>query len=430
MPRKLAFEILKKAQKNSAYLNIALDTALNLSELSMQDKALCSIITLGVTERRITLDYYIDNIASDPKRIDTDTRLILEIALYQMMYLDRIPEYAAVNEAVNMSKRKSAGFVNAILRNFMRKKDKIALPEDKLSKMSVECSYPYEICKKFADIYGMERAKNILDIFNESDHMTLRLNTLKTDKESYIKLLENEGISFKENEYVKNAVTVKGISFDALPMSDEGYFFIQDVASQICVEAMGAKSGDIIIDTCSCPGSKSFGMAINMNNFGRVISCDLHKSKLSLIESGAKRLSLDIIETHEMDGRVRCEEYIELADGVLCDVPCSGLGVMGKKPEIRYKDLNGIERLPDIQLDILKNASGYVKKGGVLVYSTCTVLPCENELNIERFLDGNDNFVREDFTVGDIKSHDGYIRLDPDIHKTDGFFVCKMRRVK
>ena len=430
MPRRLAFEILKKARRDNTYTNIAIDTALKKSDLTQSDRALCSIIVLGVTERRITLDYYIDKLANSPKDIDDEVRIILQISMYQMLYLDRIPPYAAVNEAVNMSKRKYAGFVNAILRNFMRKKDSIKFEGDEIDKMSLEYSYPRELCQKFSDIYGYERAKNILDIFNRAPKMTLRVNTLLTSKQEYRSLLKEKGIEARDSQYLDDALIIDGAEFGSLPFADEGYVFVQDQASQICVEAIGAKSGEFIIDTCSCPGSKSFGCAIKMQNNGKILSCDLHKSKLSLVDSGAKRLSIDIIETLERDGRSFDESLEKKADRVLCDVPCSGLGVIGKKPEIRYKNLSDIEKLPDIQLDILKNASRYVKDGGVLVYSTCTVVSEENELNIKRFLSDNTDFELLDFEVGGLKSSNGCLTLNPDEHNTDGFFVCKMKRIK
>lgn len=430
MPRRLAFEILKKARRDNTYTNIAIDAALKRSELSQSDRALCSIIVLGVTERRITLDYYIDKLAKNSEDIDDEVRIILQISIYQMLYLDRIPPYAAVNEAVNMSKRKYAGFVNAVLRNFMRKRDSIEFEGDELQKMSLEYSYPRELCQKFSDIYGAKRAKNILDAFNRAPKMTLRVNTLVTGKEEYRKLLSEKGIDAQDGKYLEDALIIDGAEFGSLPFADKGYIFVQDVASQICVEAIGARAGEFIIDTCSCPGSKSFGCAIKMQNTGKILSCDLHKSKLSLVESGAKRLSIDIIETVERDGRSFDGALEGKADRVLCDVPCSGLGVIGKKPEIRYKNLSDIQKLPDIQLDILKNASRYVKVGGVLVYSTCTVLPEENELNVKRFLEGNSSFEALDFEVGGLSSESGCLKLTPDEHNTDGFFICKMKRIK
>ncbi len=426
MPRKLAFEVLRRAETDMIYSNIAIDAALKNSDLSAADRALASIITLGVTERKITLDYYIDALADNPEKIDIDTRVILRIGIYQLLYLTKIPPYAAVNEAVNMARRSSRGFVNAIMRSFLRRRDTIKFPEDEIKNMSLTYSYPEEICKLFVSIYGRERAERVLDFFNKPPKMTLRVNTLLVGVDEYAEILSANGIESQRSPYAPDALIIGGMDFAAIPFSDKGYFFVQDVASQICVEATGVGAGEFIIDTCSCPGSKSFGMAIKMKNNGKILSCDLHKSKLSLVDKGAKRLSVDIIETRELDGRKNIGELNESADRVLCDVPCSGLGVIGKKPEIRYKSLDDIRRLPDIQLDILRNASRYVKVGGALIYSTCTVVPEENECNIKRFLAENPDFEAADFEIGSIKSENGYITLHPDTHGTDGFFVCKM----
>ena len=259
--------------------------------------------------------------------------------------------------------------------------------------------------------------------------MTLRVNTLKTTREHYAKMLEEQGIKYDLTENSPNGIKVYGVSFSRLPKADEGYFFVQDEASQICVEALGVKAGDFLIDCCSCPGSKSFGAAISMQNTGKILSCDLHKSKLSLVESGAKRLGIDIISTRATDARNFDESLYMSADALLCDAPCSGFGVMAKKPEIRYKDLTESDKLPKIQSDILENVCKYVKAGGVLVYSTCTVFPEENTAVVKDFLDKHPEYVAEEFTVGGLSSKDGMMPLYPDLHKTDGFFIAKMRRI-
>jgi 16S rRNA (cytosine967-C5)-methyltransferase len=248
------------------------------------------------------------------------------------------------------------------------------------------------------------------------------VNTLKISRDELCERLGGE-----RTRYSQTGVRVSG-KIASLYGFDEGLFFVQDEASQICTAALGAKSGDCVIDTCSCPGSKSFGAAIDMNNEGRVYSFDLHANKLSLVESSAKRLGIGIIETEERDGRKPREELLGKADRVLCDVPCSGFGVLGKKPELRYKDPAASAALPDIQLAILEASSNYVKNGGVLVYSTCTVLPEENEKNIERFLASHKEFELCGFEVGELRCPEGMITLLPDEHGTDGFFVAKMVR--
>ncbi len=434
--RELSFSILKTASKSGAYSNIALDNALKKNELSDVDRGLVTAIVMGVTERRLTLDYIIDKLAAEPSKIESETRDLLRMGIYQIMFMDKIPEYAAVNETVSLAPRRSRGFVNAIMRSLLRKRGSGNIESifpsdcDGVEYLSVKYSFPKEVCARFLEIYGLERAKKIFEVFNRPPKLTLRINTLKIDRESYSKLLSERNIEHKLSERLENAIILENVSFSSLPGFDEGYFFVQDEASQVCVEALGALEGERIIDACSCPGSKSFGTAIRMKNSGEIRSFDLHESKLKLIDKGAERLGLDIISAKVRDGRDFDKDLEEYADRVLCDVPCSGLGVIGKKPEIRYKSLEDFSRLPEIQYAIVDNCSKYVKVGGYLVYSTCTVLPEENELNVEKFLSEHSDFERCDFKVGDVASVNGMISLSPDIHGTDGFFVAKFKKIK
>ncbi len=435
--RRVAFKILKSASSGATYSNIALDNALKRHELTQADSALVTAIVMGVTERRLTLDRIISCLAKKSEQIDTDTRILLQMGLYQLLCLDRIPTYAAVNETVGLAPRRSAGFVNAILREFLRRRERGELDKlypdenaDKIAYLSVKYSFPRDFCQRFCELYGYERAKKILDVFNQPPKLTLRINTLRTTREEYLKLLSESDIEYSLSENLDNAVILRDVAFSSLRGFEEGFFFVQDEASQICVEALGAREGELVIDTCSCPGSKSFGLAINMKNRGQIYSFDLHQSKLKLVSSGALRLGIDIISASERDGRAPCEELFGKADKVLCDVPCSGLGVVAKKPEIRYKDLSEMAKLPQIQYDILSASARYLKTGGELVYSTCTVLPEENYLNIERFLSEHSHFVPCDFAIGEKRSSGGMLSLSPDIDGTDGFFIAKLKKIK
>lgn len=431
-PRELAFKILKNAVSGATYSNIAVDNALKKNELSAADAGLLTAIVMGVTERTLTLDRIIDSLSARPGDVDSDARVLLRMGIYQVMYLDRIPEYAAVNETVELAPRRCRGFVNAIMREFLRRKQKGRLSElfpdeesHPIEFLSIYYSFPQDMCERFLSIYGLERTKKIFEIFNRPPKLTLRINTLKISREDYARLLDEREIKYTLSHRLENAVLLENVNFGALPGFDEGYFFIQDEASQTCVEAIDTKAGMLMIDACSCPGSKSFGSAIKMKNQGKILSFDLHQSKLSLIDKSAERLGIDIITAAVRDGRNLDESLVGQADRVLCDVPCSGLGVIAKKPEIRYKSLSDFARLPEIQLAILENCSKYVKDGGILVYSTCTVLPEENELNVAKFLSSHPEFTPVDFAVGDVKSEGGMLSLAPDIHETDGFFVAK-----
>ena len=433
--REVAFKVLKDAEKNRTYSNIAVDRALSRSELLGADRGLVTAIVMGVVERKLTLDAIISSLSQKGEQTDSDARVLLRMGIYQLYFLDRIPDHAAVNETVALAPKRLRGFINAVLREFLRRRESGRLEslfpsreEDMLGYLSVKYSFPKDVCAEFIKIYGTERTEVIFEKFNSAPPLTLRINTLKISRDDYSGRLRESGIDFRLSDRLENAVLLDGVAYNELPGVDEGWFFIQDEASQICVEALGAMSGETIVDVCSCPGSKSFGSAIRMANEGKIYSFDLHKSKLPLIEKNAERLGISIIGTAERDGRTPDESLFGRADRVLCDVPCSGLGVIAKKPEIRYKSISEFERLPEIQYEILSASARYVRKGGILVYSTCTVLPRENRENVERFLSEHKDFEAVDFRVGELRSAGGMLSLSPDIDGTDGFFVAKMRR--
>ena len=423
--RELALELLIKAESSKQYSNIALDNALKKSDLSSADKGLTSALFYGVIERRITLDYQIKSLSSrNINEIDKRTLNALRIGLYQLIYLDRIPHHAAINESVDLCTRKSSGFANAILRSFLRKgKLTLPSPDDTLEYLSVAYSVDRPLLSKLLSIFDREETEKLLNAINEAPKTTLRVNTLLTNREALLSKIPT-GVPTSNSP---NGILVQG-ALRELYGFDDGLFFVQDEASQICIEALGAKRGELVMDICSCPGSKSFGAAINMENFGELYSFDLHENKLSLVINGAKRLKIDIIKAAACDGRHFLPEFEKKADRIICDVPCSGFGVLAKKPELRYKDPTESESLPKIQLDILENACKYLKSGGTLVYSTCTVFPEENEKNIERFISRHPDFYLDPFGVGEIFAKSGMITLLPHIHKTDGFFIAKLKR--
>ena len=427
--RRVAMSVLLKSEKTNQYSNIAIDHALSSSGLSAADRALVSAIVYGVTERRLTLDYYISRLSSRPfASIDAEPLCALRIGMYQLIYMDKIPPHAAVNETVALCRRSYSGFVNALLRSYMRLSSPIELPDADISPAE-HLSVAYSVCtplaEKFISTFGFDRAKSILAATFDTPKTTLRVNTLKISRENLAPHIDGAIAS----ELSPVGLKVTG-SVRELYGFDEGLFFVQDEASQICVGALGAKSGELVIDTCACPGSKSFGAAIDMKNTGKLLSFDLHKSKLSLISSGAQRLGIDIISADVCDGRIFLPHLEGKADRVLCDVPCSGFGVLAKKPELRYKDPAQSEALPDIQLAILSNCSRYVKSGGVLVYSTCTVFPEENEENVKRFLASHPEFSLCGFSFGAVDCPSGMLSLYGDTHRTDGFFVARMIRSK
>ena len=423
--RRLALKVLAKCRREGGYSNLTLDSALKNAELSDSDRALATQLVFGVITRKITLDYYIGKLSSmGGSRIEPDVRDVLRMGLYQLIYLDKIPAHAAVNESVTLVPSRARGFVNALLRNWQRKGNDIPLPADPIEKMSVLRSYPIELCEKLTAEYGYAESDAMLETMNATPPLTVRVNTIKTDRETLLRSFREDGADAEKGIISPFAIRVKGTPITRLNGFDGGLFFAQDEASQICVAALGAKAGDTVIDVCSAPGGKSFGAAMTMENTGKIYSFDLHDSKISLIRYGAARLGIDIIEARAGDARSFIKELEGCADAVLCDVPCSGYGVMAKKPEIRHKSLSDAERLPEIQYAILENAAKYVKKGGTLVYSTCTVLSEENGKNVERFLDEHKEFVPEGFTFGE-RAFKAQTTLLPHKDGTDGFFVAK-----
>ena len=299
--------------------------------------------------------------------------------------------------------------------------------------LSVAYSVPLPLVRLFAAQYGEEETEKLLAAFSVSAPLTLRVNTLRVSREDLKKELLARGIDITETPY---APTGLRLSCSADPTSlygfFEGYFYVQDEASQVAVAALSASSveeGGLIIDTCACPGGKSFGAAMDAGNRARVLSFDLHESKLPLIVSGAERLGISSVTAAVRDGQTPAPDLFGKADRVLCDAPCSGLGVIGKKPDLRYRPFEGVEELPALQQKLLHAASLYTKKGGILVYSTCTLNEAENGGVCREFLKNHPEYVAEDFSVGLLSSTDGQLTLLPHVHHTDGFFVAKFRRL-
>ena len=459
-PRSLALTTLL-AVEGGQYGNLAVDTALRRSPMSDPDRHLYTALVYGVTERKTTLEYLLSKFSSRPvAELDDKVRMALCMGLYQLVYLDRVPDHAALDETVSLVPRKVSGYVNAVLRAYLRfeaslpplpdggkqpRESRLTTPEawtarfpdlsDPLETMAVCCGVPLSLCKTFADALGYDKALSVLSAFGNRPPVTLRVNTLKTTHEALTAALTAAGMEVLPALYAPHALRVPDGAVTNTQAFADGDFFIQDEASQLCVAALDAHPGDLTADTCACPGSKSFGMALTMENRGEVHSFDLHRSKLSLITGGAERLGLTVITADERDARNPDPSLAGRCDRVLCDVPCSGLGVIAKKPEIRHKDLSESARLPAIQAAILEASAGYLKPGGVLVYSTCTVLPAENGDVVTAFLASHPEFEPFDFTfpakdasVTDIVSRGGMVTLLPDENRTDGFFIARLRR--
>ena len=420
--RELAGAVLLRCERAGQYSNLALDAALRRAGLPEHDRALATALVYGVLERRLTLDDWIDRLSSrPPERISLPVRTQLRLGLYQLAYLDRVPDHAAVSEAVRLAGRQAGGFVNALLREFIRRGRRLPPPDraaNPVRFLSVTYSVCPPLCRRLLEAFGEARTEALLAASFSHPGLTLRVNTLRASREELAARLEAAGLRALPTPRSRSGLYLPGgASPAALPGFAQGLFFVQDEASQLCVEALDARPGMRVLDSCACPGSKSFGAAIDMRDDGELVCCDLHASKLPLLVSGAARLGLHILRPMRRDAREPCPEWTGRFDRVLCDVPCSGYGVMAKKPELRYKDPAASAALPDIQLAILRRSAEFLSPGGRLVYSTCTVLPDENRGNIDRFLAAAPGWRLA-----------GEIPLYPDTDRTDGFYIAVLER--
>ncbi len=427
-PRELALKSLIKTDTQSVFSNLEINTTLERAKLSSSDRGLYTALYLGVLEKKMSLDYVISKYSKIPvSEIDVETLNILRLGIYQLYYMDKIPDYSATNESVNLAAKKTKGFVNAIIRSFIRDGKNVQFPLEKWQRVSIEYSYPMEIIELFIKSYGEEIAYDLITKAENEKAISLRVNTLKVAVQDITDtLIAREDKPTCVGDIIKTNLPIKDIK----DLIDNGLVFVQDEASRICSRVVDAKPNDLILDACACPGGKTFSMSIDMENKGEILACDLHASKLSLITKGAKKLGIDIISVKEQNGKAYNEDLKDKFDKVLCDVPCSGLGIIFKKPDIKYKPIDNIMGLPSVQYEILSNCAKYVKKDGILVYSTCTLNKAENQDNVLKFLNENKNFTTLDFEVNNAKSKNGMYTFMPHIDGTDGFFVAKMKRIK
>lgn len=429
-PRAYAIRSLLRWERDAKFLNLELDAALSSSGMTSADNDLFAAIVMGVCERKITLDAEIERLTGRGiSALDAPTAAALRVGLYQIYYMDRVPPHAAVNETVSASPSRSKGLVNAALRRALREGGAPALPENDggAAYLSAAHSLPIDIVESFMRDYP-DDAEALCADANRRAPTTIRTNTLRISPEALLRKIESAGIEARANALCPDMIDISGGGrVDAIPGYGEGMFFVEDASSRFCVEALGARAGDTVVDVCAAPGGKSFSCAIDMNNEGRIYAFDLHENKLGLIRRGARRLGIDIISVGARDAKLP-PKTPDIADCVLCDAPCSGLGVIAKKPDIRYKRISELSALCETQYAILSSSSLYVRRGGVLVYSTCTQRRAENEDIVNRFLSEHGEFRAEPFGIRGIAAEDGMITLMAHRHGCDGFFIAKMRR--
>ena len=388
--REIALGVLYETEYNGAYVNLALKEALAKNkELSAKDKGLVTRLVYGCVSRRNTLEYIIEQYSKIKiKKISKYIMLILKLGIYQLIYTDKIPQSAAVNESV-------------------------------------------ELVKKWFDDFGDEFTYELMQSMNEDPKLTLRVNTLKTSR----KELTEKNPLLKPALYYENAVTASGLDVGSSNIYKSGLVTVQDISAMLASAVLNPQPGESVIDLCAAPGGKTTHLAELMQNKGSILACDCHEHKTELIEKNAERLGIDIINTVCMDSSVYKPSLDSRFDKVLADVPCSGWGIIRRKPDIKWKNVN-TDELIGLSEKILTNALKYVKIGGEVVFSTCTINPEENEIRFRKLLCGNNNFMPvniSEYLPEDLRkstTHDGYLTLYPNIDGTDGFFIAKIKRCK
>lgn len=383
--RRIAYTALLRVMRDKSYSNLALDAILKAENPSAQERQLASTLFYGVLERKLTIDYTLSRyIKKKLASLDDEVLVSLELGVYQLACLAGIPQPAAVNESVNLikksKKRSAAGFVNGVLRAFQRDGCRFRFPEEPgLFRLSVETGMPEEILRRWSADYSEETAAALARACLGRPPLHLRVNPLRGTAEEAAALLEEEGAEVKIDPDLPNCLEIfRSGSIAERKAFREGLVSVQDKASQLCALAVGAQPGERVFDLCAAPGSKSFVMAQEMEDRGELRAFDLYPARAGLIRQGAERLGITCIREGVGDAS-QFDESLGLADRVLCDAPCSGLGIIRRKPEIRWKTAEELDALPPLQLSILENAARYVRPGGTLVYSTCALSKAENE---------------------------------------------------
>ena len=430
--RQVVLELLTKMKQDGAYSNIVLDNTFMREKLPPRDRAFAAMLFYGVIERKMTLDYIIRLYSTTEfDSIDTDVLQLLRMGLYQLLYTS-VPENAAVNESVELAPEKAKGFVNGILRSFIRDGKTIDYRDlEGIPKLSIEYSCPKWLIKKWTEMFGEEETLKILQGSFGRPPLFVRVNTLKCTADELIAEFKKEHIEAKKNALLDDCLELGRIhEIESTNAYRKGLFHVQDISSQLCCRVARPMFNETVIDICAAPGGKTFTMAQLMANRGKIHSFDLYDGRVSMIREGAARMGLSIVEA-DLHDATQYDPSIPLADKVLCDVVCSGLGVIRRKPEIKYKEMKNLEQLPLLQSHILQNASKYVKKGGTLIYSTCTLSRDENEGVVEKFLAENPDFAPAVIPISVNGIEDKCMRTFlPSVTGGDGFFAATLRRIK
>ncbi|AEB24022.1 MULTISPECIES: 16S rRNA (cytosine(967)-C(5))-methyltransferase RsmB [Bacillus] len=439
--RELALEALEKLEQNQAYSNLLLTSVIKTNTLSDQDRGLLTELVYGTLQNKIALDYMLKPFIRKPNKVKPWVIQLLRLSAYQMEYLEKIPDRAAIHEAVEIAKKRGhkgiASFVNGILRSLQREgAPSFAEIEDPVLRLSTETSHPEWLVKEWVEAYGFETAEKICRIHLVPPKQTLRVNRIKADKETLLNEMENAGLEAEAGDLSPDAIKLLKGSIASTEFFQNGQVSIQDESSMLVARALDPKPGETVLDACAAPGGKSAHIAELMKNEGSLTSLDLHRHKVKLIQEGAERLGLTIIDAQTMDARKAGDAFgAERFDRILVDAPCSGFGVIRRKPDMKYtKTPEDSRRLSEIQLGILREIAPLVKKGGTLVYSTCTMDRTENEEVMHAFIQEHPEFEPDLSLEKRLPEkarpfvQDGSLQILPHYFGTDGFFISSMRK--
>lgn len=440
--RYLAVDILEKIEIEGAYSNLLLREIIDDNVLISEDRNLLTELVYGVLQRKYTLDYQLEPFIKKQKKMQNWVKQLLRISLYQMEYLERVPAHAIVNEAVNIASLRGhkgiAGLVNAVLRNIQRKG--VRNPneiKDQNQRLSIQHSLPIWLVEEFISDLGLEEAEKLASSFNERPKLSLAVNTVKISREEAIESLKKEGYeSIKSEISPYGIIALNGVPVDSR-LFKEGLISVQDESSMLVAPSMNISPGDYVLDACAAPGGKTMQIAtgfLSAEAGGKVQALDIHQHKINLINQNAKRQGVkNIVKAEKMDARESSKKYeAEIFDRILVDAPCSGLGLIRRRPEIRYnKTKKDIDQLQQLQIEVMNEVSKLLKNGGELIYSTCTLTKAENQSVVGKFLKGNKDFEQIAVDLpenGMTLQEDGSITIYPHQYKTDGFFISRFKK--
>lgn len=434
--RQTALNVLIACRKEAGWSNAVLKQYLSRDRLDRRESALATRLCYGVLQNRLKLDFYLSQLLTGKtKDLHPVVRDILHLGIYQLFEMDKIPVSAAVNEAVTLAKqycprqKNAPGLVNAVLRKADRERETLAQPRSYVEKYS----HPQKLVDLLKGYVGKEALEPMLRANNDIPPMVVQVNSLRTSAGELTRLLEQEEIGVQPHSWLPDCLVLSGTGdLEQLDAFRQGLFYVQDAAARLSVLCAQLPENARVLDCCAAPGGKSFAAAIAMKGTGSVTSCDIHPHKITLMENGAKRLGLTNLTARVQDASCFLPEWENAMDAVIADVPCSGYGIIRKKPDIRYKDPDTMKELPALQGKILANQARYLRPGGVLIYSTCTLVRQENEQLVERFLQEHPDFTLEPLPLPAPfpENTSGMLTLVPGQYDTDGFFICRMRRRK